>query len=116
MKKTKNTLNKILIIPFLLVLITIIGCNKPKIKETAATRFCQKNNGIPKSAPITFKGEKTNWEYCEFNDKSVCPIWAFVNNGCQKGKCFLECRDKGTKDEGMYSSCSNLKVFNKCQN
>lgn len=105
---------KIITLLLFCALFTVNCAKESKYKKTAATEYCEKQGGIVKTAVITKDNEKLDWIYCEFEDKSICPVWAYINNGCQKNKCYLECRHKGTDQEGIYSSCSDLKVDDKC--
>ena len=52
---------------------------------------------------------------CVFKDKSICEEWAYFRGECQVGKCFKECDQVGTSQEGWYNSCSKeLLELNQC--
>jgi putative hemolysin len=54
--------------------------------------------------------------YCVFPDSTECEEFAFLRNECAKGQCKRECKNVGTKSEGLYNSCTgDLIEWVKCQ-
>ena len=84
--------------------------------ENANTNSANGNLGIANPAAVkcledggkleNYTNGNGEFAICVFSDQSICEEWAYFRKECEVGKCFKQCDQVGTQNEGWYNTCT----------